>query len=68
MNAKEAAERLPLPHRKKLADLKAIRQLMEDEKVIKEYKDMIRGYLCCLLACGIIRQCDFGKLYIYYTL
>lgn len=69
MRTKETIEKLPEWAKVKLEALKETRQRIDtrNTKVIKEYKDMTRGYIACLLDSGIISQLDFRLLYIYYA-
>lgn len=69
MGVRETIESLPDTVRDKLERFKDTRNRFEDErngKAYKEYQDMTRGYISCLMDTGIITQAQFRQLYIYY--
>ena len=69
MSTRELIQSLPAEAREKLEALKRNKNRFKEtgyESAEKEYRDMIRGYVSCLVDMGIIKQAQFRQLYIYY--
>ena len=69
MSTREMLEKLPDNHKAYLEGLKADISIAQENghtDLVKEYRAVARGYIRCLVECGIVA--DFRKLWIWFTI